>query len=145
MDTVPEETQNPVVAHGIEWEESLECIVKAKRINPFPPVYNHWYHDLALYSAREYEQAIMAIKQIRLLDRWHRGLLAMCYAQVNRLDEASAEIAMFVDARRKEIRKRGASVPVSDLDLALERVSRYRVLADRNHFLEGLRKAGLNV
>jgi TolB-like protein len=127
------------------WEEGLECIVKAKRINPFPPVYYHWYHGLALYSAREYEQAIMAIKQIRPLDRWHHGLLAMCYAQVNRLDEASAEIAMFVDARQKEISEHSPSVSVSDLDLALERVNRYRVQADRNHFLDGLRKAGLSV
>lgn len=128
-----------------QWEEALECIVKAKRINPFPPGYYHWYHGLALYSAREYEQAIMAIKHIQSLDRWHHGLLAMCYAQLDRLDEASAELAIFVDARRKEMRERGASAPVRDLDLVLERVNRYRVQADRAHFLEGLRKVGLSV
>lgn len=128
-----------------QWEEALECIVKAKRINPFPPAYYHWYHALALYSAREYAQAIRAIKRIRSLDRWHHGLLAMCCAQLGRRDEAGAEIALFADARRKEIRDRGAPVPAGDLGLVLDRVNRYRVQGDREHFLEGLRKAGLNL
>jgi TolB-like protein/cytochrome c-type biogenesis protein CcmH/NrfG len=134
-----------VLVYFGRWEEGLECIIKAKRINPHPPAYYHWYHGLALYSAREYEQAILAIKQIRLLDRWHRGLLAMCYAQVGRLDEAGTEIAIFADARRKEMRERGFAEPISDLDLILERANKYRIEADRDHFLEGLRKAGLSL
>ncbi len=127
------------------WEEGLDYIAKAMRINPYPPVYYHWYHGLGLYSAREYGQAVAAIKQIRLLDRWHHALLAMCYAQLDKPDEAAAEIARFAEARRAEIAERGVSGQISDLDLVSERVSKYRVKADRDHFLEGLRKAGLKL
>jgi len=86
---------------------------------------------LALYSGREYEQAIRALKEMRSLDRWSRGLLAACYAQISRPDDARAEMDAFIDERERA------------LDLALSRADRYRNTLDREHFLDGLRKAGL--
>jgi len=122
------------------WEEGLDCITKAKRLNPFPPVYYHWFHGLALYSARDYSSAILAVKQIRLLDRWHHGLIAMCHAQSGRMEEAGVEIVKFMEAPQVT-----DDDPLTDdtRELVNERVNRYRLQADRDHFMEGLRKAGL--
>ena len=120
------------------WRESLEWIGKAKRLNPFHPPFYHWYSALAAYSAHEYAQAVRAIR-----DRWHHAYLAACYGQLGRVAEARAEIAIFIEAREREVA--GANGPTRDTppNLALERANRYRLEADRNHFLDGLRKAGL--
>ena len=124
-------------------DEGLDWITKAKRLNPFPPPNYHWYHGLALYLAREFEQAIQTIKQIRALDRWHHGLLAMCYAQLGRMDQAGAEIALFIEAPEREARADDDPPAADILELVHERVNRYRIEADREHFFDGLRKAGL--
>jgi adenylate cyclase len=125
------------------WREALTWIETAKRLNPFPPNLYHWYHALALYSGREYEQAVKALKEMRSLDRWSRGLLAACYAQTGRLDEARSELDAFIGERERELNERGEAPPRTRLDLALSRADRYRNPLDREHFLDGLRKAGL--
>ena len=124
------------------WEEALEWINKAKRLNPFHPEYYDWYRALVLYSAHQYEQAVKAIKEMMNLDRWHHAYLAACLGQLGRLEEAREEATMFINIREKELVERGEPVPASALDLALERADRYRNQDDRDHFLDGLRKAG---
>ena len=123
--------------YGREW------ITKAMRLNPFPPSWYHWYRALLEYSSQNYEEAASAIRRIRPLDRWHRALLAACYAQMDRQEEARTEIAIFVAARHDELEARGEPIPTDSLELATFRASRYRQQADRDHFVEGLRKAGL--
>ena len=124
------------------WEEALEWINKAKRLNPFHPEYYDWYRALVLYSAHQYEQAVKAIKEMMNLDRWHHAYLAACLGQLGRLEEAREEATMFINIREKELVERGEPVPARALDLALERADRYRNQDDRDHFLDGLRKAG---
>jgi adenylate cyclase len=106
------------------WREALTWIETAKRLNPFPPNLYHWYHALALYSEREYEQAVKALKEMRSLDRWSRGLLAACYAQTGRLDEARSELDAFIGEREREFNERGEAPPRTRLDLALSRADR---------------------
>ena len=125
------------------WDEALDWINKAKRLNPFHPEYYDWYRALVLYSAHEYEQAVKAIKEMMNLDRWHHAYLAACYAHMNRLDDAHSQIAEFVDAIQKEHKERGEAAHPVTLTSASERANRYRNLSDREHFLDGLRKAGL--
>jgi hypothetical protein len=99
---------------------------------------------LALYSAHEYEQAIKVLKEARSSDRWSHALLAACYAQSNRLSEANFEVRAFVRERCLELSELGEALPVNTLELARMRAARYRDPVDREHFLDGLRKAGLN-
>jgi TolB-like protein/class 3 adenylate cyclase/tetratricopeptide (TPR) repeat protein len=132
-----------ILVYWGRWREALTSIDAAKRLNPFPPNIYHWYHALALYSGREYEQAVKALKETRSLDRWSHGLLAGCYAQMGRLDEARSELDAFVSERQREMKERGEAPPRNRLDLALARADRYRNPSDREHFLDGLRKAGL--
>src|SRR5262245_48404503 len=132
-----------ILVYWSRWREALTWIDTAKRLNPIPPNLYHWYHALALYSGREYEQAVKTLKEIRSLDRWSHGLLAACYAQINRLDEARSELKAFVTEREREFKERGETPPRRPLDLVLSRADRYRNPLDREHFLGGLRKAGL--
>lgn len=132
-----------ILVYWGRWREALKWIGAAKRLNPFPPNLYHWYHALALYSGREYERAVKALMEARSLDRWSHGLLAACYAQMGRLDEAQSEADAFVSERRRELNANGEAAPAKTLDLARARAERYREPTDREHFLDGLRKAGL--
>ena len=132
-----------ILVYWGRWREALIWIGTAKRLNPFPPNLYHWYHALALYSGREYAQAVKALMEARSLDRWSHGLLAACYAQMARLGEARSEAEAFVRQRSRELNENGDVLPVHTLDLVQARAGRYRNLADREHFLDGLRKAGL--
>ena len=62
---------------------------------------------------------------------------------MNRIDEAHAEMEKFVDMSRSHMLEGEKEVRPITLELALDRASRYRIPAERNHFLEGLHKAGL--
>jgi tetratricopeptide (TPR) repeat protein len=132
-----------ILVYWGRWREALTWIGAAQRLNPFPPNLYHWYHALALYSGREYERAIKALMEARSLDRWSHGLLAACYAQMGRLREAQSEADAFVGERRRELNANGEAAPEKTLDLARARAERYRQPTDRQHFLDGLRKAGL--
>ncbi|MBR0874720.1 winged helix-turn-helix domain-containing protein [Bradyrhizobium tropiciagri] len=132
-----------ILVYWGRWREALTWIGTAKRLNPFPPNLYHWYHALALYSGREYEQAVKALLAARSFDRWSHGLLAACYAQLGRLGEARSAADAFVSERRRELNANGKAAPAKTLELARARAERYREPADREHFLDGLREAGL--
>ncbi|OAF06483.1 hypothetical protein AYJ54_19585 [Bradyrhizobium centrolobii] len=132
-----------ILVYWGRWREALTWIGAAKRLNPFPPNLYHWYHALALYSGHEYGLAVKALMEARSLDRWSHGLLAACYAQMGRLGEARVEAEAFVRERSRELNENGDALPANTLDLAQARAGRYRDPADREHFLDGLRRAGL--
>jgi Flp pilus assembly protein TadD len=132
-----------ILVYWGRWREALTWIESAKRLNPLPPNLYYWYHALALYSGREYERAAKVLKGMRPLERWSHGLLAVCYAQIGQLNEARSELDAFVTERERELKELGEAPPWSPLDLAHSRADRYRNPLDREHFLDGLRKAGL--
>jgi len=124
-------------------EEALSLISRAKQLNPFPPDWYHWFFALVLFSARRYEDAIRAIDQIRILDRWHHAYRADCFARLGRTEEAQCEVQAFVIARKKEPAALGKPLPVNQSDLVQERAGGYREEVDRDHFLGSLKIAGL--
>jgi adenylate cyclase len=124
-------------------EEALSFISRAKQLNPFPPDWYHWFFALVLFSARRYEDAIRAIDQIHILDRWHHAYRAGCFARLGRAEEAQSDVQAFVTVREKELTALGKPLPVNQPDLVQERAGRYREEVDRDHFLDSLRVAGL--
>ena len=126
------------------WQEALDWVERACAGDPFHPEWYDWWRALALYSARRYDEAIQAIKGLQDLDRWHHAYLAACYGQLGRLEEARATAELFIEIRTRELQERGLKAPANSLALAQERAARYRVEADRDHLLEGLRLAGLS-
>jgi TolB-like protein len=132
-----------ILVYWGRWREALGWIEMARRLNPFSPNLYHWYHALALYSGRQYQNAIKTLKEARSLHSWSHGLLAACYAEIGMRDEARFELNRFAKERHLELRQNGEPAPVNDLDLGRIRAERYRNVGDRKHFLDGLRKAGL--
>lgn len=132
-----------ILVYWGRWREALDWMATAKRLNPFPPNLYHWYHALALYSGRQYQAAIEALQGARSLHSWSLGLRAACHARLGMRAAARSDIDQFVRERHRELLENGEPVPADDLDLAATRAERYRHAADRKHFLDGLRKAGL--
>jgi tetratricopeptide (TPR) repeat protein len=132
----------PYLVYSGRYEEGLDFITRAKRLNPFSPRLYHFYHALALYSAHDYEQAISNIKSIREISRRARVFLAACYAQLEKIDDARSEFKNFLDASRNEFQESGYDTKTAIQDQISEWTNRYRIPSDREHFLDGLRKAG---
>lgn len=133
---------NVLVYFG-RWEEALELIGKAMRLNPIPPSWYYWFQGLALHSGRDYEAAMRVIRKIHPQLRPGHAYLAACLAHLNRMDEARTELDAFVGAGRRNSADADEYARYTPQELALERASRYRRTSDAKHFLEGLRKAGL--
>jgi len=115
-------------------EEAIDALTEARRLNPYHRAFYLWFVGLAYYMNRQYERAIEPLKDA--IERSpnfvapHRHLAA-CYGQLGRIEEARAEFAA--------IRK-------LDPDLTIASVTSktaYKYPADLEHYLDGLRKAGL--
>jgi tetratricopeptide (TPR) repeat protein len=110
--------------------EGIGLIRQAMRLNPFHP---EWYWDdlaIALYGARQYEDAVAA--NLRLVSRrkpWHIARLAACYAQLGRLEDARAQAA--------EVMRLQPEFRISSARLV------YKNPRDAEHVLDGMSKAGL--
>ena len=125
-------------------EEALELIAEAMRLNPLhPSMYNNMLGN-AFYFTGRYEDAVREFRRAGELGPMNHANLAAAYAQVDRVEEAQAEAKLFVEARRKHLEEDAERVPASDLKLAMPKLRRFRLQADRNRFFDGLRKAGLS-
>ena len=111
--------------------EAVELVEKAMRFNPSFPRWYVWNLGIALYVAGRYQEAITALRKSEppsaMVYRW----LAASYAQLGREAEASAAAA--------EHLKR---TPDFSLPKHLETMP-FRHAEHRDHYVDGLRKAGL--
>ncbi|HTV69147.1 MAG TPA: winged helix-turn-helix domain-containing tetratricopeptide repeat protein [Rhizobiaceae bacterium] len=112
-------------------EEGLKHIRKAFRLNPFPPGWYHMTLGQALYAAREYEAAIETLLRDETYHTSSRRFLAASLAQLGRLDEARAEVELFLVGNPRFTTSHWA------------RVEPFRDAATLAHFVDGFRKAGL--
>ena len=126
-------------------EEAFELIGKAMRLNPLHPNSYHLVLANAAYHTGRYEDALREFRRGSEYGVWHHANLAAAYGQTDRIEEAQAETALFVEERREQLAKRGTPLPASDLDLVTERLGRFRRQVDQDRYLDGLRKAGLSV
>ena len=124
-------------------EEALEQFAIAKRLDPFELLWIPWLRGSALFTARRYDEAIVALKQIPAPINNVRGWLAACCAQAGRLKEARAALSKFLDVAETEM----AVVPQNSEEWVAfwRRDTGYHNEEDFQHFLDGLRQAGLPV
>ncbi|HXV26135.1 MAG TPA: tetratricopeptide repeat protein [Alphaproteobacteria bacterium] len=122
-----------LIAMG-RFSEALDWLQRAVRLNPLHPAWYLYAIGEAHYGARQYEKAVaplrVAVHRFPTFITPRRHLAAV-YAQMGRLDEARAEVAA--------IRRFDPSVCLA---MYRERI-RYEKVEDRDHYLDGLRKAGL--
>ena len=124
-------------------EEGYQLIKEAMHLSPLHPNAYHSILGNALYFTKKFEDAVGEFKQSEEIGGINHANLAAAYGQVGRTTEAREEARKFVDFRREQMEINGEPRPASDLELALPKVRRFRYQVDRDLFLDGLRKAGL--
>jgi adenylate cyclase len=112
-------------------EEGIENAKTAMRLNPRYDDWYLWALGVAYFEGRQYEEAIATFESMNNRILKSRLYLAAAYAQAGRGTEAHAEV--------EDILER-------DPDSSITRwgyVQPYKFPADLEHFIDGLRKAGL--
>ncbi|WP_457585281.1 winged helix-turn-helix domain-containing tetratricopeptide repeat protein [Ensifer canadensis] len=112
-------------------EEGLEHIRKAFRLNPFPASWYYLALGQAQYAAGQYEAAVETLRRDETYRTSSRRFLAASLAQLGQLDEAHAEVELFLVGNPNfTISHWAATEP-------------FRDAATVEHFVDGYRKAGL--
>ncbi len=117
-----------------EADEAIEWISRAMRLNPYHP---DWYcEDLgqALFVGRRYEEAVGSLNRMKQPPYWVLAWLAACHAQLGQTETAQRIAKDLVETARDV-----------DWQRYVVQDEPFRHDADRDHWLEGLRKAGLPV
>ena len=118
------------LAHSGQSEDAVELLRKAMRLNPFYPDQYLWHLGGAYYNLKRYEDAIDVLLRMHNPTEGRR-LLAASYAQLERMREAQEQAAKVFEAHPNFSLERWASVQPDKYSEDLE------------HFVEGLKKAGL--
>ena len=121
---------------------AIEQIDLAKRLNPFDTKWVPWNRGIAYFTARRYDEAITALKQVRNPINEVRAWLAASYAQAGRLDEAKAALDEFMRVARSDM----AVFPgrtLKDWDSYWHAMFEYQDQEDFDHLYQALRKAGM--
>jgi adenylate cyclase len=123
-------------AYGGQWERGLALVDRAAELQPYSSgtfgFVRYFYH----YNNREYDRALAAALTINLPDYlWTHASLAAVYGQLGREVEAKRAITHMLELR-PDIAKTARA----------DRWKFFRYQEDLlDHFMEGLRKAGLQV
>ncbi|WP_104662466.1 winged helix-turn-helix domain-containing tetratricopeptide repeat protein [Ensifer adhaerens] len=112
-------------------EEGLEHIRKAFRLNPYPASWYYLTLGQAQYAAGDYEAAVETLRKDETYRTSSRRFLAASLAQLGRLDEARAEVDLFLVANPHFTT--GFWVTTEP----------FRDAAMLAHFVDGFHKAGL--
>jgi ribosome modulation factor len=115
---------------------AIEWIRKEQRLDPYEPESRAESWVEIYYMARQYEQAIAAFERWRNPPFHLYAELAACYAQAGRMDDARAAVSEYERQRPK------------DYDFgkfAAAHMTMCKYQEDRDHWLEGYRKAGFSV
>jgi TolB-like protein/class 3 adenylate cyclase/Flp pilus assembly protein TadD len=111
-------------------EQAISQLKKAMRMNPRHP---SWYFDilgLAYYEVGRYKEALATLKQDnKPFFLLHRNLAAV-YVRLGRLDEARVEVSELLKKK-------------SDYTSKMENLRPYKDPAQRDRFINDLRKAGV--
>jgi TolB-like protein len=124
------ESANLLVRMG-QPEEALRRLDDVMKRDPFPAM---WFWEIrfrALFHLHRYEEALDALNNVSASGGWLQLYFAAAYAHCGRLEDARATLARYLAVQSAASVSLFASVePYSDKQLL-------------EHFLDGLRKAGL--
>jgi len=118
------------LAHCGRSEEAIELLEKAMRLNPFYPDQYVWHLGGAHFNLKNYDKAIATIKTMQNPTEGRR-ILAACYGMLGKTAEAKQQADLILKAHPDFDLDHWASILPDAFD------------QDTDHFIEGLRKAGL--
>ena len=121
-------------------ERAIERIADAKQYDPFGK-YN-WSLVPAYYGMRRYEEAKLMMHAIQNPAAIMMFWMAAVYAQAGDIDKAKELAVKFIDVAKEKLKLTNTPFPDSWLDFVDERWP-FKQPEDREHFLDGLRKAGV--
>lgn len=112
-------------------DEAIDLMRNALRLNPHPPGWYYQYLGFIEYAAGRYGDAAETLRHAATHRLGSQRILAASLAQLGRIEEAKLEAAQFLDAYPIfSIRQWAGTQP-------------FQREADRQHFVDGYRKAGL--
>ncbi|MEM7226496.1 MAG: adenylate/guanylate cyclase domain-containing protein [Pseudomonadota bacterium] len=115
-----------------ESDRALEILDHRETFEPHPPLYHWEVRGQVLYALRRYEDSMKALERSKVTNDWVHANLAACYGQLGRVEEARASWATIRD-----------HLPNATLSFAWRHIHA-RSQADRDHWEEGLEKAGIS-
>ena len=118
------------LAHCGRSEEAVELLKKAMRLNPFYPDQYLWHLGGAYFNLNDYDLAIQTIKSMQNPTEGRR-ILAASYGHLGKIREAEEQVKRILIAHPNFNVEHWASVQPDKFE------------ADVDHFVEGLKKAGL--
>jgi adenylate cyclase len=119
---------------------AIERITEARRHNPFGKY--DWSLVPAYYLARRYDEAINVMRGIQDPAPIQLCWVAATYAQAGEIENAGKIGARLIDAMSSKLTSVGATMPKSWLGFISQRYP-FKERNDMEHFLDGLRKAGV--
>jgi len=121
-------------------ELAIKRIAEANRYNPFGK-YN-WSLGTAYYAMRRYDEAKVKLQSLHSPAEIMLVWMAAVYAQEGDIEKAKGQAAKVVANVEEKLNLLGAPLPQNWLGFVDERWP-FKHSEDREHFLGGLRKAGL--
>jgi adenylate cyclase len=123
-------------AYAGQWEKGLALVDKAIAIQPFHPLGAGFAPYFFHYHNGDYDLALETALKMNLPDYvWALGALAAAYGQLGRTDDAAPVVARMLELR-----------PDIAQTARADRAKFFRYQPDLlDHFMDGLRKAGLNI
>jgi tetratricopeptide (TPR) repeat protein len=142
---------NPCDTHAITYmsryemylgnaERSIELINEARHFDPFG-IYD-WSLVTAYFVAQNYDEAIHLMRAIQNPAPTMLICMAAVYAQAGEIQNASELATKYVEIAKAKLDSIGAPSPDSWLNFVSQRWP-FKHEEDREHFLDGLRKAGV--
>ena len=111
-------------------------------IDPYHP-WLGWHLGIAFFTARCYDQALIALKTVPLPTYEVHGWLAATQVRLGNLEHARVSMQAFSSGARTEMVRFPATLEA--MRAYWQDVSGYRNLADLEHLLDALLAAGLSV
>jgi TolB-like protein/Tfp pilus assembly protein PilF len=117
---------------------------KAVRLNPYRNIWYHTYGAFVAFVQRDYERCIKRARRGPLTDVWVDlpSYLAAACAYLGERREAARYLDLFMAAFEKEITP-GHAPTAEEAFAWMELANPYRHEADNDHFIQGVRLAGL--
>jgi TolB-like protein/class 3 adenylate cyclase/Flp pilus assembly protein TadD len=111
-------------------EQAISQLKKAMRMNPRHPSWYFHVLGMAYYEVGRYKEALATLKQDNNPFFWVHRTLAAVYVRLGRLEEARVEVSELLKKK-------------PDYTLNMENLRPYKEPAQRDRFINDLRKAGV--
>jgi adenylate cyclase len=124
-------------------ESAIKHILRARQLNPYMPGFDLCTLGSAYFHARRYQEAIDVISQVTDPPTWHYLELAACHAYLKHEELARRNLNSYLEHAENEMLR----FPGNDLNAwrAFLEQNEFKRREDLEHFIEGVRRAGLPI